>query len=63
MNNKGTAGSGVWSSCFGNSISFYFGWCFWCCLRSSSLGDVTIKSGNEFMIFSGEECSGNNGDY
>ncbi|CAI4275511.1 CCN_G0003580.mRNA.1.CDS.1 [Saccharomyces cerevisiae] len=29
---------------------------------AQALGDVTIKSGNEFMIFSGEECSGNNGD-
>ncbi|GMC29197.1 unnamed protein product [Saccharomyces cerevisiae] len=63
MNNQGgTAGSGVWSSCFGNSISFAASDGVSGAASAQALGDVTIKSGNEFMIFSGEECSGNNGD-
>ncbi|CAI4037398.1 hypothetical protein SMKI_02G2730 [Saccharomyces mikatae IFO 1815] len=63
MNNQGgTAGSGVWSSCFGNSISFAASDGVSGATSSQALDDVTIKSGNEFMIFSGEQCSGNNAD-
>ncbi|CAI4055717.1 Tos1p SKDI_02G2720 [Saccharomyces kudriavzevii IFO 1802] len=63
MNNQGgAAGSGVWSSCFGNSISFAASDGISGAASAQALGEVTVKSGNEFMIFSGEKCSGNNDD-
>lgn len=61
MNNKGgTAGSGIWSSCFGNSISFAASDGINGASSPQALNDVTLLSNNEFMIFSGSECS--NGD-
>lgn len=54
----GTAGSGVWSSCFGNSISFAAEDGVSGAGSATALGDVTIASGKEFMIFSGDKCSG-----
>lgn len=58
MNNQGgTAGSGTWSSCFGNSISFCASDGVSGAGSPQALGDVTIASNKEFMIFSGSECS------
>ena len=54
----GTAGSGVWSSCFGNSISFMASNGVDGAAQAQALGDVTVNSGNEFMIFSGVPCNG-----
>ncbi|QID84336.1 target of Sbf [Saccharomyces pastorianus] len=63
MNSQGgSAGSGVWSSCFGNSISFAASDGTSGAASPQALGDVTLASGNEFMIFSGDECSGNNAE-
>lgn len=64
MNHQGgTAGSGVWSSTFGNSISFAASNGVDGAGSSYALDDVTLKSGQEFMIFSGVECSGNDCGY
>lgn len=58
MNNQGgTAGSGTWSSCFGNSISFCASDGTSGAASAEALGDVTLESNTEFMIFSGSECS------
>ena len=52
----GTAGSGTWSTCFGNSLSY-------CASDGSSaagsaeiLDDVTLESNTEFMVMSSSEC-------
>ena len=58
----GTAGSGVWSSCFGNSISYAAANGVDGASSAYALDDITLKSGEEYMIFSGVECSGQNGD-
>lgn len=58
MNNMGgTAGSGTWSSCFGNSISFCGSDGVSGAASAQPLGDVTLDSNKEFMIFSGSQCS------
>ena len=58
MNNMGgTGGSGTWSSCFGNSISFCGSDGVSGAASAQALGDVTIDSNKEFIIFSGSECS------
>lgn len=63
MNHQGgTAGSGVWSSCFGNSISFANSDGVTGAGSPQPLGDVTIKSGQEYMIFSSTQCSANNAE-
>lgn len=58
----GTAGSGVWSSCFGNSISYAASNGVDGASSAYALDDVTLKSGEEYIIFSGVECNGENGD-
>lgn len=63
MNSKGgTAGSGVWSSCFGNSISYAASNGVDGASSSQVLNDVTIASDVEYMIFSGSSCSDSSGD-
>ncbi|CAL9731256.1 hypothetical protein MOUN0_L04654 [Monosporozyma unispora] len=63
MNHQGgTAGSGTWSGCFGNSISYAASNGVDGAGSAFALDDVTLKSGQEYMIFSGTECSGPNGD-
>jgi hypothetical protein len=58
MNNMGgTAGSGTWSSCFGNSISYCAADGISGASSPQALNDVTIASNKEFMIFSGTDCS------
>ena len=56
----GSAGSGVWSSCFGNSISYAAADGVSGAGSAYALDDITLKSGQEYMIFSGSECA--NGD-
>ncbi|QLG70839.1 hypothetical protein HG535_0A07820 [Zygotorulaspora mrakii] len=64
MNHQGgTAGSGTWSSCFGNSISFAGSDGLSGASSPQALNDVTIASGKEYMIFSGTECSGDSCGY
>ncbi|CAB4255068.1 similar to Saccharomyces cerevisiae YBR162C TOS1 Covalently-bound cell wall protein of unknown function [Maudiozyma barnettii] len=59
----GSAGSGVWSSCFGNSISYAAADGISGASSAYALDDITLKSGEEYMIFSGAECSGNDCGY
>ncbi|SMN20944.1 similar to Saccharomyces cerevisiae YBR162C TOS1 Covalently-bound cell wall protein of unknown function [Maudiozyma saulgeensis] len=59
----GSAGSGVWSSCFGNSISYAAADGVSGASSAYALDDITLKSGEEYMIFSGEECSGDDCGY
>ncbi|ODQ64660.1 hypothetical protein NADFUDRAFT_83577 [Nadsonia fulvescens var. elongata DSM 6958] len=64
LNNLGgTAGSGVWSSSFGNSLSYCGKDGVSSSSESQTLGDVTIPSNSEYIIFSGEKCSGNSCGY
>ncbi|KAG0671106.1 target of Sbf [Pichia californica] len=53
----GTAGSGTWSSCFGNSLSYCASDGVSGAGSAQTLGDVTIASDVEFMIFSDTSCS------
>lgn len=59
----GSAGSGVWSSCFGNSISYAAADGVSGAGSAYALDDITLKSGEEYMIFSGQECSGDDCGY
>ncbi|OEJ83073.1 Protein TOS1 [Hanseniaspora osmophila] len=56
MNYYGGSGSGVWSSCFGNSISYCNSDASAGSSSAVALSDVTVESDTEFMIFSGESC-------
>lgn len=57
MNTLGGKGSGVWSSAFGNSISYAASNGVDCASSSEVLGEVTFSSDEEFIIFSGSSCS------
>lgn len=59
----GSAGSGVWSSCFGDSISYAASNGIDGAGSAFALDDVTLPSGQEYMIFSGVECNGNDCGY
>lgn len=52
----GTAGSGTWSSCFGNSLSYCASNGVDGAASATALDDVTIDSNVEFMIFSDTSC-------
>lgn len=53
----GSAGSGTWSACFGNSLSYCASDGVSGAASAEALGDVTISSDVEFMIFSDSPCS------
>ena len=58
MNNMGgVAGSGTWSSCFGNSLSFASSDGVGAASSPQILADVTIPSNTEYSIFSSEKCT------
>ncbi|ODQ44657.1 hypothetical protein PICMEDRAFT_18063 [Pichia membranifaciens NRRL Y-2026] len=58
LNSKGgSAGSGTWSSCFGNSLSYCASDGVNGAASAQALGDVTIDSDVEFMIFHSSLCS------
>lgn len=58
MNHQGgTAGSGTWSACFGNSISFAASDGVSGASSAQALDQVTLASNKEYMIFSGVDCS------
>ncbi|KAI0460814.1 hypothetical protein LJB42_001549 [Komagataella kurtzmanii] len=52
----GKTSSGVWSSCFGNSLSYCAANGVDASDTPQALNDVTFKSNTEFVIFSGEAC-------
>ncbi|CAI5758373.1 unnamed protein product [Candida verbasci] len=58
LNYFGGSGSGVWSSSFGNSLSYANSDNSGGSSSAVALEEVTIGSGKEFIIFSGEQCSG-----
>ncbi|KAH3669286.1 hypothetical protein OGAPHI_001407 [Ogataea philodendri] len=53
----GTAGSGTWSSCFGNSLSYCDSDGKSGASSSTALDEVTIDSNVEYIIMSGSDCS------
>lgn len=67
LNNYGGSGSGVWSSVFGNSLSYANSDNSGAASEATVLDDTTIESNSEFAIFSGTECdsssSSGNCDY
>lgn len=64
LNNMGgTAGSGVWDTCFGNSLSYCNADGVTGAGAPTVLSDVTIPSNKEFVIFSGDKCVGDSCGY
>lgn len=61
MNYYGGSGSGVWSSSFGNSLSYANSDASGGSSSAVALGEVTTKSDVEYIIFSGEKCGDNDG--
>ena len=59
MNYYGGSGSGVWSAGLGNSLSYSNSDCSGGSANPVALGNSLIPSNNEYIIFSGEKCSGN----
>lgn len=59
----GSAGSGVWDSCFGNSLSYAASDGVSGAGSSQTLSDVTLASNKEFSIWSSTECSGDSCGY
>ncbi|KAK6200437.1 putative cell wall protein [Scheffersomyces amazonensis] len=63
MNYYGGSGSGVWSSAFGNSLSYANADASGGSSTPVALGNVVVPSNNEYVIFSGQQCSGNDCGY
>lgn len=63
MGNHGGAGSGVWDSSFGMSLSYLSSDASTGAASPQVLQDLTVPSGTEFSIFSGTPCSGNSCGY
>jgi hypothetical protein len=57
LNTKGGSSSGTWSSCFGNSLSYAGSNGVDAVSSATALDEVTLKSDEEYVIFSGESCS------
>ena len=58
LNYYGGSGSGVWSSTFGNSLSYANSDASGGSSSPVALSDTTLASNNEFLIMSGNQCSG-----
>lgn len=54
----GVDGSGVWTTCFGSSLSYCSSDGTSGASSAEALGDVTVDSDVEYIIFSGDECDG-----
>lgn len=63
MNYYGGSGSGVWSAGLGNSLSYSNSDCSGGSANPVALGSSLVPSNNEYIIFSGEKCSGNDCGY
>lgn len=63
LNTNGGSGSGTWSSCFGNSLSYAASNGVDGASSANALNEVTLKSDEEYCIFSGSECSGDSCGY
>ncbi|WPH02498.1 Hypothetical protein R9X50_00536300 [Acrodontium crateriforme] len=57
LNNMGGAGSGVWDTTWGNSLSYASSDGTQCASQAEVLNDCEVPSGNEFSIFSDKPCS------
>jgi Putative TOS1-like glycosyl hydrolase (DUF2401) len=57
----GTAGSGVWDSCFGNSLSYANSDGATSAGAPTVLGQVTIPSDSEVVLFTSQQCGGDCG--
>lgn len=63
LNTKGGSGSGTWSSCFGNSLSYAASNGVDGASSANALDKVLLKSDEEYVIFSGSKCSGDSCGY
>ncbi|KAI5968056.1 TOS1 [Candida pseudojiufengensis] len=63
LNYHGGSGSGIWSSVFGNSLSYANSDNSGGSSSPIALADVTIGSNNEFVIMSGSKCDSSCGYY
>lgn len=63
LNNQGGVnGSGVWDTCFGNSLSYCGSDGVSAAADPQVLADVTIPSNKEFTIYTDSECGTNGGE-
>ncbi|KAI5968459.1 TOS1 [Candida theae] len=63
LNYHGGSGSGVWSAKFGNSLSYANSDNSGGSSSAVALEEVTIGSNTEFVVMSGNQCSGNSCGY
>ncbi|KAI5967297.1 TOS1 [Candida margitis] len=63
LNYYGGSGSGVWSSKFGNSLSYANSDNSGASSSAVALEEVTIGSDKEFVVMSGQKCSGDSCGY
>jgi len=63
LNHMGGQGSGVWDTCFGNSLSYASSHCDAGSSKPETLADIVLGSNKEMVIFSDEKCSGNDCGY
>ncbi|ANB12472.1 Tos1p [Sugiyamaella lignohabitans] len=63
MNHQGGSGSGVWDMNFGNSISYAGSDGTSCASSPQVLQDKTLNSNEEVVIFSSNQCSGDDCGY
>lgn len=63
LNYYGGSGSGVWSSTFGNSLSYANSDATGGSSEAVALEETTTESDNEYIIFSGSECDGDDCGY
>ncbi|TGZ81894.1 hypothetical protein EX30DRAFT_239090 [Ascodesmis nigricans] len=56
MNHKGGDGSGVWDTCWGNSLAYSDSQCSKGVSTPEVLAPITVPSDTEFVIFSDQEC-------
>ncbi|KAI3402513.2 TOS1 [Candida oxycetoniae] len=63
LNYHGGSGSGVWSAAFGNSLSYANSDNSGASSSPVALEEITIGSNKEFVIMSGQQCSGSSCGY
>ncbi|CEP22261.1 TOS1 [Cyberlindnera jadinii] len=63
LNTLGGSSSGVFSTCFGNSLSYCSADGSSAASSAQALNDVLLTSDQEYAIFSGEACSGSSCGY
>jgi hypothetical protein len=61
LNTLGGTNSGTWSSCFGNSLSYASSDASSAVSSAVAMGEVLLKTDEEYVIFSGTSCSSGDG--